>query len=169
MKNYSQIEVNNFCLFIKEAPSSYLTRDNKNNLIKGALNCLEKQNTNKKIKDTEDVIPYLKLQFADEKREVFGVLFLDNKNRIIKFKKLFSGTINLCDIHPRIILQQSLELNAANVILVHNHPSGCVQPSDSDVRLTENLRKNLSMVDVKIIDHIIIGNNKAVSIFHQNI
>ena len=89
--------------------------------------------------------------------EVFACLFLDSRHRILAFKEMFFGTINRTTVHPREILKEALLLNAAAVILAHNHPSGGSEPSKQDIHLTNTLRDILKVVDVRILDHLIVG------------
>ncbi len=93
-----------------------------------------------------------------EESECFGILFLDNKHRLIKFKILFNGTIDETRIHIREVVKQALKYNSSAVILCHNHPSGVTNPSRSDVNITHKLNETLQIVDIRVIDHIIVGN-----------
>lgn len=110
-----------------------------------------------------DVQNYLRLQLAGEIREVFSCIFLDSSHRILAYEPLFFGTIDTTSAHPRIILQRALEHNSSAVILAHNHPSGVVTPSESDISLTKHLRMILSHVDVRLLDHFIIGQGEPYS------
>lgn len=94
---------------------------------------------------------------ANNQREIFGCLFLDNKNRILKWKELFYGTINTITVYHREIVKEALRLNAAGVILAHNHPSGNCEPSQKDIELTIQLTEILMVVEVKVLDHIVVG------------
>jgi DNA repair protein RadC len=96
-------------------------------------------------------------------REVFGSIFLNTQYRIISFEELFYGTINAANIHPREVVKRALELNAAAIIFVHNHPSGDSSPSDADVQITIVLREALNLIDVRVLDHIVVGANECVS------
>ncbi len=95
--------------------------------------------------------------------EVFACLFLDNRHRVIAFEELFRGTIDGASVHPREVVRRVLHFNAAAVILAHNHPSGIAEPSRADVRLTRRLADALALVDVRVLDHIIIGEGSGVS------
>ena len=96
-----------------------------------------------------------KLAFQDH--EVFAVLFLDGRHRVMEYKEMFHGTINSAQVHPRSIAQRALQLNAAAVIVAHNHPSGDPEPSQQDIDLTKRLKDALKLVDVNLLDHLIIG------------
>lgn len=90
-------------------------------------------------------------------QEVFAVVFLDNRHRQIAYEELFFGTIDSTTVHPRVIAQRVLTLNAAAVILGHNHPSGLPNPSQADHNITHRLKETLALLDVRVLDHIIVG------------
>ena len=100
---------------------------------------------------------YLRARLRDYKYEVFACLMLDNRNRVIAFRELFRGTIDGASVYPREVVKQALADNAAAVILAHNHPSGVCEPSQADIRITERLQKALSLVDIRVLDHVIVG------------
>ena len=107
---------------------------------------------------------YLTVQAArHEAREVFGVLFLDAQNRVIEYKELFTGTLTQTSVYPREVVRESLRLNAAAVILSHNHPSGETRPSRADEVLTSTLKTALALVDVRVLDHIITAGGTSAS------
>jgi len=95
--------------------------------------------------------------------EVFACLFLDNRHRVIAFEELFRGTIDGASVHPREVVRRVLHFNAAAVILAHNHPSGIPEPSRADVQLTRRLADALALVDVRVLDHVIVGEGSGVS------
>ena len=100
---------------------------------------------------------FLQLELSKELAEVFAVLFLDNRNRVISFDKMFFGTIDGASVYPREVVRRALEHNAAAVILTHNHPSGVAEPSMADERITGRLKDALALVDIRVLDHFIIG------------
>lgn len=104
-----------------------------------------------------DTKQYCQLQLASEKDEIFGCLFLDNQHRLIAFERLFYGTIDGASVHPRVVVRRSLELNAGAVIFTHNHPSGITEPSQADISLTKRLKNALAIIDVRVLDHIVVG------------
>jgi DNA repair protein RadC len=106
---------------------------------------------------------YLRLQLAREEQEIFAALFLDSQHRVIAFEKLFFGTLDGASVYPREVVKRSLTLNAAAVIFAHNHPSGVPEPSTADRQITRRLTDALALVDIRVLDHIIIGGNDAVS------
>ena len=110
-----------------------------------------------------ETITYLQAQLAQLPHEVFACLFLDSQNKIIKYEVLFQGSINFTHIYPREVIKRCLTYNAAAVILAHNHPSGLAEPSHADRELTEKLRHALSLVDIALLDHIIVGKHEGFS------
>jgi len=106
---------------------------------------------------------YLALHFADQLSEVFTVIFLDNRHSVIAIEDLFFGTIDGTSVHPREVVRKALEHNAAAVILSHNHPSGIPEPSQADKSLTDRLNAALKLIDVRVLDHIVIGGVDSVS------
>ncbi len=106
---------------------------------------------------------YLKMRLYGSPHEIFACLFLDNRHRIIRFEELFRGTIDGASVHPREVLRRVLDTNAAAVIFAHNHPSGVAEPSQADLRITQRLKTLLELVDVRVLDHIIVGDGDGVS------
>lgn len=102
---------------------------------------------------------YLRLLLANREHEVFVVLFLDVQNRVIACEEMFRGTLTQTSVYPREVVKRTLELNAAAVILAHNHPSGNVDPSRADEVLTQTLRAALALVDARVLDHFIVAGN----------
>ena len=100
---------------------------------------------------------YLRARLRDYDYEVFACLMLDNRNRVIAFRELFRGSIDGASVYPREVVKQALADNAAAVILAHNHPSGVCEPSQADIQITERLRKALELVDIRLLDHVIVG------------
>jgi DNA repair protein RadC len=100
---------------------------------------------------------YLKSLLRDTPHEVFACLMLDNKHRVITFRKLFTGSINSASVYPREVVKQALADNAAALILAHNHPSGVAEPSQSDIQITRRLVDALALVDIRVLDHCVIG------------
>lgn len=111
----------------------------------------------------QDTRMFLISQLRDEPNEVFAVMALDSQHRMINFKKLFYGTINAASVYPRVLVTQALEDNAAAIILAHNHPSGVAEPSMADREITNKISAAMSLVDIKVLDHFVIGDGYAVS------
>jgi DNA repair protein RadC len=111
----------------------------------------------------DDTRRYLLSRMRDYHYEVFACLFLDNRNRIISCDEMFFGTINGASVHPREVVRRALKHNAAAVILSHNHPSGVAEPSQADKSLTLQLSEALALVDVRVLDHLVVGDGEVVS------
>lgn len=134
---------------------------NDDAIIKSALEILESR-----LLYDPDSIPmtspqaskdFVKLKLFAYEHEVFACLFLDNRNRVIVFDELFRGTIDGASVYPREVVKACLSHNAAAVILAHNHPSGVAEPSQADIAITERLKKALALVDIRVLDHLIVG------------
>ena len=110
---------------------------------------------------------YLKSMLRHEVSEVFGCLFLDTKHRPLAFEILFRGTIDRASVYPREVVRRALQHNAAALIICHNHPSGNSEPSQDDVHLTLSLKRGLALIDVRVLDHIIIGDGEPLSMVEQ--
>jgi DNA repair protein RadC len=106
---------------------------------------------------------YLRIMLAQRDHEVFMVLFLDAQNRVIAPEEMFRGTLTQTSVYPREVAKRALSLNAAAVILAHNHPSGVAEPSQADQCLTQSLRTALQLVDVRVLDHIVVAGSTATS------
>ncbi|EOY5726358.1 DNA repair protein RadC [Enterobacter cloacae] len=107
---------------------------------------------------------WLRLNLATLEREEFTALFLDNQHRLIAHDTLFLGTINSITVHPREVVKAGLKHNAAAVILAHNHPSGEAEPSDADRQITARLKQALELVDIRLLDHLVVGGMSVVSL-----
>lgn len=106
---------------------------------------------------------YLTVKLAGYEHEMFAVLFLDNQHRLIEYVELFRGSIDSASVHPREVVKEALARNAAAVILSHNHPSGWVEPSAADKHITHRLKDALSLVDIRVLDHVVVAGDRAVS------
>ena len=100
---------------------------------------------------------FIQFKLANYEREVFAVLLLDTQNRLIEYRELFFGTIDSASVHPREVLKVVLEMNSAAVIFAHNHPSGDATPSEADTRITDKLKTALALIDVRVLDHVVVG------------
>lgn len=109
------------------------------------------------VTSPEHVKIFCQLEIGHLEHEVFGVLFLDNRHRLIKFTEMFRGTINGTAVYPREVVKEALNCNAAAVIFTHNHPSGMVEASEADKRLTERLQGAFGYFDIRVLDHIIVS------------
>lgn len=117
----------------------------------------------------EDAKCYLRAELRDLKHEVFAVLMLNSQHQLIAFRRLFSGTINAAAVYPREIAKQAIHDNAAAIILVHNHPSGNPTPSDADIRLTNDVKHAMALVDIEVLDHFIVADNHVCSLAQKGL
>ncbi|TCK06183.1 RadC family protein [Marinobacterium mangrovicola] len=115
------------------------------------------------LESPQAVRRYLSAQLRHENREVFACLLLDNRHRVIRFEPLFFGTINAASVYPREVVSLALRHQAAALILAHNHPSGVAEPSQADRQITDRLIDALALVDVRVLDHLVIGDGESVS------
>ncbi|WP_428033101.1 RadC family protein [Amphritea sp.] len=112
---------------------------------------------------------YLQLQLSDRSREVFACLLLDSQHRVICFEELFKGTIDSATVHPREVVKLALSHNAAAMILAHNHPSGIAEPSMADQHITQRIKEALSLVDIRLLDHMVVGSGVTVSLAERGL
>lgn len=151
-------------LFIQDANGSYCEATT-DDVINGARRKLRRRfRKGKAIRSPADTEAFLIAELATEPNEVFAVLYLDNRHRVIKFDRAFAGTIDGTSVYPRVIVKRALELNAAAVIFSHQHPSGVAEPSQADERITQRLKSALELVDIRVLDHLVIGGDTVVSL-----
>ncbi|MBX9717138.1 MAG: DNA repair protein RadC [Burkholderiaceae bacterium] len=115
------------------------------------------------LSSPQEVKDFLRLQLAHEAHEVFAVMFLDVQNQLLQFEPMFRGTLSQTSVYPREIVKRALAVQASAVILAHNHPSGIAEPSRADEFLTHSLKQALALIDVRVIDHLVVGGDQAVS------
>lgn len=120
-----------------------------------------------KINNSQQSFAFLKRQLRDLRHETFAAIFLDNQHRVLAFEQIFKGTINAATVFIRPIIDRVLNLNAAAVILAHNHPSGVCDPSKQDVLVTKKIQQALDLMEVRLLDHVIIGDNEVYSILNS--
>ena len=132
--------------------------DSEATIIGKALGFLEQRlRSDTAFASPSDVKEYCQLHIASEPDEWFCCLFLDSQHRLITFEKLFRGTVDGASVHPRVVVRRALEVNAAALILTHNHPSGLPKPSSADIKISQKLKEALALVDVRVLDHLIVG------------
>lgn len=112
---------------------------------------------------------FIQLRLKGAEREIFYCLFLDNRHRILRHEPLFLGTINSATVHIREIVRAALGCNAAAVIVAHNHPSGVAEPSDADIRITRRIADALALVEVRLLDHFVVGDNRVESLAERGL
>lgn len=134
-------------------------------LIRQAIGVLEERifKRDAELTSPDAVRPYLRLKLASEPLEVFAVVFLDAQHRVIAFEPMFHGTIDGASVYPRAVLKRAIEHNCSAVIFAHNHPTGLTRPSNADKALTTRLKSVLEWVDVRVLDHFIIGEGEPYS------
>ena len=135
-------------------------------IIREAITLLENQlrEPGTPFTSSQSVRDWLRLQFATLEREVFIVIFLDNQHQLLAYEILFQGTINSITVYPREVVKAGLKHNAAAAVLAHNHPSGYAEPSTADRQITECLKQTLALVEIRLLDHLIIGGMDIVSL-----
>lgn len=145
--------------------------DDERQIVATAIEILDRQlrEPGVKLTGSKEVKQYLRLRLETDEREVFAVLFLDSKNTLIGFEKLFLGTINSVEVHPRIIAQRALHLNAAAIILAHNHPSGDPLLSRSDYQITKDIQKVMRLLNIVVLDHVVIGSQAIFSMAEKGL
>ncbi|AVF38268.1 RadC family protein [Rahnella sikkimica] len=127
-------------------------------ILQGRMKVLDVTfNSSQSVKD------FLSLDLAAEEREVFAVLFLNTQNKLIEYRRMFFGSVKSVDVYPREIIRAAMTLNASAFILSHNHPSGYSEPSEEDRRVTALIEKVAAMLELKLLDHIVVGNGTTVS------
>jgi DNA repair protein RadC len=125
--------------------------------------------TKPKLDSPTSVVRELTVLYGPQKRENFGVLFLDNRHRLIECETLFQGTVDECSVFPRVVVQRALELNSQAIILFHNHPSGHPEPSQPDELITRKIRAACDLVQIRMLDHIVIAGTEHVSMAERGI
>lgn len=140
-------------------------------VIARALSILQRRMSTAVIMNSPQIVKdYLQVQASKSPgHEVFGVLFLDAQHRMVEFVEMFRGTLTQTSVYPREVVKEALRLNAASVILTHNHPSGCLEPSRADELLTQTLKSSLNLIDVKVLDHIITSNAGTLSMAERGL
>jgi len=141
-----------------------LSKTEKDSVVALALAVLKRRNRRgRTIRKPEDIKDFLRLQLSGRRNEAFGVIYLDTRHRLIEMAELFNGTVDGASVYPRVVVQKALEKNAAALILYHNHPSGVAEPSDADRTITVKLNNALDLVDIRLLDHLVVGDGRAVS------
>jgi DNA repair protein RadC len=121
------------------------------------------------IRSPSDTERFLQARMRHLGHELFCCLFLDNRHRVLRFDEMFRGTIDGTSVYPREVVKEALAVNAAAVILAHNHPSGVAEPSQADERITQRLKAALELVDIRLLDHLIIGDGQSTSLANRGL
>lgn len=116
-----------------------------------------------------DAIDFFRTRIGHLQHEEFHILWLDNRHRVLGTDRMFNGTLGGTAVYPREVVRRALQINAAAAVIAHNHPSGVAEPSDSDRRITVELREALSLVDVRVLDHLVVGAGASVSMTERGL
>jgi len=139
-------------------------------LMETARRALSQQLSQQPVFDSPNrVKDYLALHLGGRAQEVFAVLFLDGQHKLIRLEEMFHGTLTQTSVYPREVVRRALTLNAGAVVLAHNHPSGLAEPSRADEYLTQTLKSALQLVDVRVLDHIVVGQGQTVSLAERGL
>ncbi|GLR74368.1 RadC family protein [Aliivibrio sifiae] len=144
----------------KQSNPTYVVNEplTANQVFEKAAELLEHQyQRENSFTDPTNTKHYLSMKLGHQEREVFAVLFLDNQNQLISYQELFYGTVDSASVYPREVAKAALYANAAAVIFAHNHPSGIAEPSGSDKRITTKLVDALNLLDIRVLDHVVVG------------
>lgn len=148
----------------RHPPDAPLRYENDETIVARALSILARRHRRgRELATPGETKQFLQLRLTSKYTEVFGCIFLDNRHRVIEVEELFFGTIDGAAVHPRVIVQRALLLNAAAIIAYHNHPSGIAEPSRADTLLTNRIRDALALVDLRLIDHFVVADGEVVS------
>ena len=149
------VVINDSCL----ESLSDISVQNENWIIQQAIVLLERRvfKAGPRLERPAAVRDYLRLKLVAEPNEIFVVVFMNSMHDVLAVEPMFHGTINATSVYPRVVLQRALQLNAAAVIFAHQHPSGTTEPSNADRLLTEQLKMALALIDVRVLDHFVIG------------
>lgn len=150
---------------VRAAPSEGEIEAREDRTIARALKILERRGgeSGLLLSDPATCGAFFRLRLASELREHFEAAFLNNRHQLIAVERLFSGTVDGAEVHPRVVVQRALALNTAAVLLAHNHPSGNTDPSAADRALTTRLKAALGLVDIRLLDHFVVTTGAAVS------
>ena len=147
-----------------ETPAAYAATADDDAIIAQACAIIDKRfATGDALTDPAAAGAYFKVKIGGARREVFAVLFLDTRHRMLAFEEMFYGTIDGAEVHPREVVRVALRLNAAAVLVAHNHPSGELEPSAADRAVTARLKQALALVDVRLLDHVVVGGQQSLS------
>ncbi len=150
-------------LFVRDSDGNYLAAPD-DHVIDAARQVVERSvSKGMKLTTPNRVREFLWLKLAGYDHEVFGAIFLDTQHRVIEFSELFHGTLDSASVYPREVVKAALHHNAGAVIFTHNHPSGKPDPSDADRRITQRLQEALGLIEVRVLDHIVVGGSDSVS------
>jgi len=162
--------MNNSVLYVRDAGGHYVAAK-PDVLISAALKAMgaDLRQPGAAMGNPDAVRQFLQMRLGALPHEMFGVMFIDSQNRLIEFEEMFRGTLSSCSVYPREVAVRALHHRAASVILAHNHPSNDVTPSRADERLTATLKAALALIDVQILDHIVVGADRSMSMAERGL
>lgn len=151
-------------LYVREGPANYRPAKPEE-VIDGAAKAIRRRfRRGKTIRQPSDAFDLFKAEIGNLEHEEFVVAFLDNRHRLLAFKRLFRGTLDAASVYPREVVKEALNCNSAAVLAAHNHVSGVCEPSQADERLTRRLKAALELVDIRLLDHVIVAGTEARSL-----
>ncbi|BBP80528.1 DNA repair protein RadC [Pseudomonas sp. No.21] len=156
-----EADIDSFCLRLGLGPAKYAQLQAVLEMARRHL--AEGLRRDSVLESPQAVRDYLKAQLRHEPHELFGCLFLDSRHRVLAFEVLFHGSIDGASVYPRQVVKRALAHNAAALILTHNHPSGVAEPSQADRALTQRLKEALALVEVRVLDHFVVGDGEPLS------
>jgi len=151
-------------LHVRDAQGNYVMATDAQILAEAVLAIDYRYPTGTIFESSDASRAFFRAKLAGREREVFAVAFLNNQHQLLAYREIFEGSVASVEIHPREVVRLALELNAAAVILSHNHPSYAIEPSKADIAITVRLKKALELVAMRVIDHIIVAGNETVSL-----
>jgi len=150
-------------LLVQESSGALRTATTEEILVSARAVLARTIRRGKSLESPRVVREYLSVTLGTRPHEVFGILYLDNRHRLIEWQELFRGTIDGASVHPREVVKEALARNCAACILVHNHPSSVAEPSQADELITRRLKDALALVDIRVLDHIVVGGGDVTS------
>ena len=151
-------------LLICDATTNALRSATPDEILDAARVCLARKVRHGAVLESPRAVrDYLLVNLSDREHEVFGLIYLDNRHRVIEWQELFRGTIDGATVHPREVVKEALARNASACILVHNHPSGVAEPSQADELITRRLKEARALVDIRTLDHLVVAGGEVTS------
>lgn len=150
-------------LFVKDEGGEYRVANTREVLNAARSQVGRILNRKNVLNEPYKVKTFVNAKLSALEHEVFGCLFLDNQMGLIEYQEMFHGTINETSVYPREVVKVALRLNARSIIICHNHPSGCVDPSRADIELTKALMSSLKLFDIRLLDHILVAGSSSIS------
>lgn len=152
------------CLWVRDERADILREATAQEILQAARSALARRvSRGATLQSPGATRDFILVELGDRSHESFCILYLDNRHRVIAWQELFRGTIDGATVHPREVVKEALARNSAACILVHNHPSGVAEPSQADELITRRIRESLSLVDIRVLDHLIVAGSTVLS------